>query len=326
MMNWWKKYSALKHGRQMVKGTRKVLRMHRDVLDPRQVTATTDVTDELQGALKSRNADAVNNLVDKLDPATRTCFPAAIICRVARECRSVPGGGDCRDGGANVLYPAFQNPDGLDAADAVRYLSAGTSSGQWPVPDEYKPLPYVNGPPSLIDKVIGTIWSGMMYEPSGLPSRGDHIFVDRFTYHFRKPHRGEVIVFDTSEIVDIPESSRGKFYIKRLIGLGGDRVQIKPPYVLVNGSPLDERPPFQRIYSRENGYNGYVLPRGFPPPKYIRTEDDVYTVPVGNLFVLGDNSVSSLDGRFWGSLQEKALVGRSVFVYWPFSKRFGLVE
>lgn len=310
----------------MVKGTRKVLRMHRDVLDPRQVTATTDVTDELQGALKSRNADAVNNLVDKLDRQLERVFPRQSFAELRENVEVFLVAAIVAMAVRTFFIQPFKIPTGSMQPTLYGIYPQEPRPGQWPVPDEYKPLPYVNGPPSLIDKVIGTIWSGMMYEPSGYRSRGDHIFVDRFTYHFRKPHRGEVIVFDTSEIVDIPESSRGKFYIKRLIGLGGDRVQIKPPYVLVNGSPLDERPAFQRIYSRENGYNGYVLPRGFPPPKYIRTEDDVYTVPVGNLFVLGDNSVSSLDGRFWGSLQEKALVGRSVFVYWPFSKRFGLVE
>jgi signal peptidase I len=194
-------------------------------------------------------------------------------------------------------------------------------------PPEPGLIPYPNqGKPTIPEMVIGIAFQGRIYEANGYRGRGDHIFVDRFTYHFRKPQRGEVIVFDTTDIVDIPETSRGKFYIKRLIGLGGDTVQIKPPYALINGSILDKRAAFKRIYSRADGYNGYVLPRGFPPPKFIGSQDDVYTVPEGSLFVLGDNSVSSLDGRFWGSVQEKALVGRSVFVYWPFSRRFGLID
>jgi signal peptidase I len=49
-------------------------------------------------------------------------------------------------------------------------------------------------------------------------------------------------------------------------------------------------------------------------------------VPSDHLFVLGDNSRSSLDGRFWGSFSRQALVGRAVLVYWPFTKRFGSID
>ena len=146
----------------------------------------------------------------------------------------------------------------------------------------------------------------------------------------RIPQRGEVIVFDTSDIADIPEASRGKFYIKRLIGLGGDHIEIQPPHVLVNGDILDDRPAFQRIYSMKNDYHGYVLPNAGEfygtRTTAINTRNPRYNVPDHHLFVLGDNSRSSLDGRFWGSLPAHALVGRAVIVYWPFTVRFGLVE
>jgi signal peptidase I len=177
-----------------------------------------------------------------------------------------------------------------------------------------------------VARIAGMIFQGRMYGASGYRSRGDHIFVDKISYHFRKPRRGEIIVFDTGNIPEIPDSSRGKFYIKRLIGLENDAIQIHPPYVLVNGQILDERPAFKRIYSRENGYNGYVIPEMRPPAQYIHSRNDTYQVPPKHLFVLGDNSTSSLDGRFWGSLPQRDLVGRAVFVYWPFSNRFGLID
>ena len=193
-------------------------------------------------------------------------------------------------------------------------------------PPEGPPKPYLGSPPSIVERIAGIIFKGNMYENYGWRRRGDHIFVDKLSYHFRQPRRGEVIVFDTKNIPEIPSPSRGNFYIKRLIGLENDVIQIKPPYVFVNGHILDERPAFQRIYSRTNDYNGYMIPETFPPPKYIRSPDDSYTVPPKHLFPLGDNSRSSLDGRFWGSVPRQDLVGRAVLVYWPFTERFGRVE
>jgi signal peptidase I len=183
---------------------------------------------------------------------------------------------------------------------------------------------------SIVRRFAETIFLGKTYSLAGCQRRGDHIFVDRFTYHFRKPSRGEVVVFDTAHIPDIPEGSRGKFYIKRLIGLPGDTVEVRPPHVLVNGDVLDSRKAFERIYSLENDYHGYVLPESSvfygTPARFINSRARSYTVPREHLFVLGDNSRSSLDGRFWGSLPQRDLVGRAVFVYWPFTKRFGLID
>jgi signal peptidase I len=166
-----------------------------------------------------------------------------------------------------------------------------------------------------------------MYETYGYRSRGDHIFVDKLSYHFRKPHRGEVIVFDTSNIPELG-SSRGKFYIKRLIGLGGDRIRIEPPYVLVNDKVLDGRQAFKRIYSLENNYHGYIfaMPNYEYPHPPLHNASDVFQVPTRNLFVMGDNSRSSLDCRYWGSFPRKDLIGRAVLVYWPFTSRFGRID
>jgi len=200
-----------------------------------------------------------------------------------------------------------------------------TLYGVYPPPND-RPTEYVRRPPSILERLAGIIFQGKMYETYGYRTRGDHIFVDKISYHFRKPRRGEVIVFDTTHIPEIPAPSRGNFYIKRLIGLENDVIQIKPPYVLVNGEVLDERPAFKRIYSLENGYHGYVIPETYPAPKYFPSSASTYTVPPKHLFPMGDNSRSSLDGRFWGSVPQEDLVGRAVFVYWPFSERFGRVD
>jgi len=326
MMNWWRNYSALKHARQVVKGTRKVLRMHRDILDSQQVTDVATAADSLAGAVKAKNAGALSGLEEKLDRQLERAFPRQRFAELRENVEVFLVAAIVAMAVRTFFIQPFKIPTGSMQPTLFGIYPPPPPPGQWPVAPENKPRPYVHGDPSLFAKIIGTIWSGKMYEADGYRSRGDHIFVDRFTYHFRKPERGEVIVFDTTEIEKIPESSRGKFYIKRLIGLAGDEVQIKPPYMYVNGEILDGRPAFKRMYAREDGYTGYVLPRGFPAPEYFQSDEDVYKVPPKSLFPVGDNSTSSLDGRYWGSVQENALVGRAVFVYWPFSKRFGLID
>lgn len=151
-------------------------------------------------------------------------------------------------------------------------------------------------------------------------SSGDHIFVDKVTYNFRLPRRGEVFVFETR---DIPKT-RGEFYIKRLAGVGGDVLQIKEPLLFVNGA-LASEPGFVRVMSLRNGYNGYTNPEAFDAP-YLKEADDKFSVEKGSYFALGDNSRNSADSRYFGMVPHANLVGRAMFLYWPFSRRFGLAD
>ena len=317
MLAWWKRRAALKHAREVVKNTRKLVRMHRDIIAPSIVAAVTAAADNLAEAVKARNTGALDNLTEKLDEQLGKAFPRQSYAGLRENVEVFLVAAIVAMGVRTFFIQPFKIPTGS---------MQPTLYGIYPYRDDQRsepPLPYLDGTPSLPEKLFGMAVQGKMYESAGYRSRGDHIFVDRFTYHFRKPQRGEVIVFDTTEIERLPESSRGKFYIKRLIGLGGDRIQIHPPYVLVNDEKLDSRPAFERIYAQTNGYSGYVLA---PGAEFLHNAGNIYQVPHRDLFVLGDNSRSSLDGRFWGSLPEHALVGRAVLVYWPFTKRFGLID
>jgi len=134
---------------------------------------------------------------------------------------------------------------------------------------------------------------------------GDHLFADRLVYRLRDPRRGEIVVFHTDGITEIPNSSRGLIYVKRVVGLPGERVSIRPPHVLIDGKPV-------RIASVE-----YVLPDRFYPAKFLRTETNSLLLGPGEYLVLGDNSPRSYDGRYWGPLRRDAIIGRVVRTYWP---------
>ena len=315
MMNW-KDRRTLKSAREILRGAQKWLRINRDLLSSSQKLDIDAHLRELEKAVAAGHAKEAASQADQLEQKITRALPA----------QKHPG---LREN-VEVLLVA------VIVAMAVRTffiqpfkIPTGsmqpTLYGVFP-PEGALPASYNGEPPSILARIAGIIFQGKMYEPSGYRSRGDHIFVDKISYHFRKPQRGEVIVFDTGNISELPAGSRGKFYIKRLIGLENDVIQIQPPYVLVNGQVLDKRTAFKRIYSQQDDYNGYVIPETRPPARYIHSSRDSYKVPPKHLFVLGDNSTSSLDGRFWGSLPQKDLVGRAVFVYWPFTKRFGLID
>ncbi len=151
---------------------------------------------------------------------------------------------------------------------------------------------------------------------------GDHLFVDRLTYNFRKPKRGEIIVFKTKGIQGLPQD---QFYIKRLVGLGGEKISIgNDRHLRINGNRLDAATPrFESVYGftnqepRESEFSGHVF------YAQLLSENDFYPIEPRHYFVMGDNTMNSLDSRAWGDFPETNIIGRSWFVYWPISSRFG---
>jgi signal peptidase I len=180
-------------------------------------------------------------------------------------------------------------------------------------------------------------------------SAGDHLFVDRLTYNFRPPERGEIVVFETKGIPDdirdqfnIPAD---EFYIKRLVGLSGETLSIHQDYevenvprlgtkpvgnLVVDGRPLSASTPhFENLYSfsnppagatvlqyQENHYYGHAMLQSLGPGQNYQVETNHY-------FVMGDNTFNSLDSRYWGGFPAQYIIGKSFFVYWPITKRFG---
>lgn len=156
---------------------------------------------------------------------------------------------------------------------------------------------------------------------------GDHLFVDRVTYNFRKPTRGEIIVFETAG-TRIPQQDT--FYIKRLVALGGERVQIgEDRHLRINGERLDASTPhFENVYAfdpskppRDSAYSGHVYHPQLAP--YFTGQSDGVLIPEDNYMVMGDNTVNSLDSRSWGEFPASKVIGKSFLVYWPITDRFG---
>ena len=173
-----------------------------------------------------------------------------------------------------------------------------------------------------------------LYQPgetivSGAMESGDHLFVNRLSLCFRAPKRGDMMVFSTNGLAYRGNPLSGDFYIKRLVGLPGDTLKIVDgrlwfrPKGEAEFRLADEEvhPGFGKINSCENGYAGYST---LAAAACLRASGEEFTVPDECYFMLGDNTNNSLDSRFWGPVPRRNLIGRPCFVWWPFSKRFGL--
>jgi signal peptidase I len=156
----------------------------------------------------------------------------------------------------------------------------------------------------------------------GAIDTGDQVFVDKCSYNFVKPRNGDVFVFRTNNIPAIrPDPIAGPpFYIKRLAGLPGDQLRIDPPFLYINGKRAQGYG-FERVMSARPPYRGYAAGH-----EYLSRPDQTYTVPPDGYFAMGDNSYNSFDSRYWGPVPVENLVGRGLFVYWPFFPHWGLIR
>jgi len=158
---------------------------------------------------------------------------------------------------------------------------------------------------------------------SGRKKLGDHIFVNRMQYNFSKPKRGDIFVFSTKDIKH-PDIRPDNYYIKRLVGMPGEDISIAPPYLLVNGEKVTSPKAFVRQAEGE-GYHGYTLIGDSPVHAYLRRPTDVFHVPDGHYLPMGDNTRASLDGRFFGAVNQESVIGPAFVIYWPFTKRWGSI-
>lgn len=162
---------------------------------------------------------------------------------------------------------------------------------------------------------------------------GDMLFVDRFSYNFISPKPGDPIVFHTDGITDLLDTHTGKvspdsYFIKRLVGVPGDRLEVRGSVLYRNGAPNTGASAFDKNANRVGEFPGYT--NGNPGPTIMNSKylapGDFFTVPNGYYFAMGDNSPTSYDSRYWGPVPAQNIVGRAVFIIYPFSFRWGLAK
>ena len=138
------------------------------------------------------------------------------------------------------------------------------------------------------------------YIPSGsmLPTLqiNDRLIIDKITYNFRTPERGDIVVFSPTDALKAQNFKDA--FIKRVIGLPGDKVEVKGERVYVNDQPL-----------REN----YIEDK----PNYSFGPE---TVPANQYLVLGDNRNNSYDSHYWGYVPRDKIIGRAIVRFWPLNR------
>jgi signal peptidase I len=133
-------------------------------------------------------------------------------------------------------------------------------------------------------------------------SHSDRILANRFIYHLRRPHRGEIVVFKVPSSVKRSHCGHGgNTFVKRLIGLAGDRVhEDGAGFIWINAHKLDEP---------------YVKPQR--RAEDLSNRNRTWVVPPRNYFMIGDNRGQSCDSRVWGPVSDGNLVGEVFAIYWP---------
>lgn len=150
-----------------------------------------------------------------------------------------------------------------------------------------------------------TVPTGSMLDTIQL---NDRVIGFRLSYVFGEPKHGDIVIFKAPQAALDAAGRKEKygdvFYIKRLIALPGDTIEVKDNLIYLNGStePLDEP------YLTDSRIHGGMVANYGP-----------YTVPEGEYFFMGDNRIGSSDSRVWGTVSKKDILAKALFTYWPFS-------
>ena len=128
---------------------------------------------------------------------------------------------------------------------------------------------------------------------------GDRILVNKFIYRFKEPQIGDIVVFK------YPEDPK-KDFVKRLIAHGGQTIEIKDGCIYIDDRLIENPSVIRSNYYYNRGEYGGLGQK--------------ITVPAGSFYVLGDNSSSSRDSRYWGFVPRKNMLGKALVIYWPLNR------
>lgn len=251
----------------------------------------------------------------------------------------------------------------MEGSDETRLADGEPIPGAGSGRDEADPPPEEAGPASaILDQVVTLVIAvgialairHFVVEPFRIPSGsmyptllvGDHLFVNKLAYGpripftdirlpgWREPERGDVIVFEVArpggpQIMPVdraPEGARREDFVKRLVGLPGDRISWRRGEVLVNGVPLPRHPAesdfvedqtgqrFSKSWEDLGDCRHAVLDD--PRPRQLRLDKGTYVVEPGRYFMMGDNRDNSNDSRGWGTVRLEELKGPAFILYW----------
>jgi len=162
---------------------------------------------------------------------------------------------------------------------------------------------------AIVAVAVALLIQAFLVKPYRIPSAsmentlliGDRVLVDRVSWRFSQPERGDIVVFHPP--------FDGPVLIKRIIGLPNDEISLRDGFVYINGRRLDE-PYVRRVDGRQEPSEPFSngLPWSLQGP---------YRVPAGSYFVMGDNRTDSGDSREFGPIKRAQFVGRAFARYWP---------
>lgn len=138
------------------------------------------------------------------------------------------------------------------------------------------------------------VQTSLVFSGSMIPTMmiGDRLVVNKVVFHYRTPNRGEIVLFKSPY-------KDGKEFVKRLVGLPGETIEVKRGVIYINGRETD-----------------------FPGVN-IQADYDYFgpvTIPADSYFMMGDNRGNSADSRTWGFAPRKDLIGKALFVFWPVNR------
>lgn len=361
MLKYLQRRRLLKRLRILIRESRHIRNMREDIAEPRLLRGLLDATGKAEQALRARDWAAMDAAGNELEQAARAMCPARPCAALRENIEIILVAVAVAMAFRTYFIQPFKIPTasmsptlyGIHYAPQERRgvgdrlpfnLAKWLFFGEWYVearaqcsgrlrleqsPDHRSMV--INGLRHPVDRGMADhvadgdeVVKGQLLA-SGIRVAGDHIFVDKVSWNFRRPRRGEIMVFKTTGIAH-PQIKTNEHYVKRMVGLPLETLTFQPPHLLVDGGPADDSRMIERIQSRADGYVGYQLGGRDASAADLLRRTNAVVLGRGQYFACGDNQFNSLDSRYWGPVPAANLVGPAVFVYWPLSRHWGLAE
>lgn len=362
-MNFWERRRVKKAIHHLLHEARHARHMREDVVAPDKIIRLLAAEDALKAAWDEKNAPAIDQAADEVGQAVHAILPPhrsprmrenieiiVVAIAVAMAFRTffiqpfrIPTGsmqptlyGITYEGQAEKKimdrFPLFIVSFLINGErySEIRAKASGVAEYHGERTDESHVVIRIGGVPHVVPNDMPLqielrrqqITKGDIIA-SGRKRLGDHIFVNRLWYNFFPPERGDIFVFSTKDIKH-PNIRPDNYYIKRMVGMPGEKIQIQPPYLVANGEKVTEPPAFVRQVTPP--YDGYILVGNVDTVAKLRRAGDSIQLGPDEYLPFGDNTKSSLDGRYFGGVDKHSIIGPAFMIYWPFSSRWGFVE